>query len=150
MHDSDTPFRSAPRTLRLRVVIGLLIALAMAATLAAEEKPAEGNVIYPRAGTMTSPPAPPAKSDSMQGTLLLLTAAAAGLGGWWLWRQRQTAGGLTAQQRKLSIAESRPLGNRQYLVVADYNGQKFLLGVCPGRIEMLTSLDGRRSEPTEE
>jgi flagellar protein FliO/FliZ len=38
--------------------------------------------------------------------------------------------------------ESRPLGSRQYLVVADYDGRKFLLGVCPGSIEMLTPLDG--------
>jgi hypothetical protein len=26
--------------------------------------------------------------------------------------------------------------------VASYEGRKFLLGVCPGRIDMLTSLDG--------
>ena len=44
--------------------------------------------------------------------------------------------------RRLAIAETRSLGNRQYLVVAAYDGRKFLLGVCPGRIEMLAPLDG--------
>jgi flagellar protein FliO/FliZ len=44
--------------------------------------------------------------------------------------------------RALAVDETRSLGNRQYLVVASYEGKKFLLGVCPGRIEMLSALDG--------
>jgi flagellar protein FliO/FliZ len=44
--------------------------------------------------------------------------------------------------RKLAIAETKSLGNRQYLVVASYEDKKFLLSVCPGRIELLTPLDG--------
>jgi flagellar protein FliO/FliZ len=43
--------------------------------------------------------------------------------------------------RKLNIEESRSLGHRQYLVVASYEGRKFLLGVCPGSIEYLSGLD---------
>ena len=35
----------------------------------------------------------------------------------------------------------RPLGGRQYLVVANYDGKQFLLGVTPGCINLLTSLD---------
>jgi flagellar protein FliO/FliZ len=70
-------------------------------------------------------------------TVALLAAAA---GGWLLWRQKQSSAGIAGAARKLAIAETRSLGNRQYLVVADYDGRKFLLGVCPGRIEMLTPL----------
>jgi flagellar protein FliO/FliZ len=48
--------------------------------------------------------------------------------------------------RSLAIDETRSLGNRQYLVVASYEGKKFLIGVCPGRIDMLSSLDGSSSK----
>jgi flagellar protein FliO/FliZ len=41
---------------------------------------------------------------------------------------------------KLQIEETRSLGNRQYLVVAVYEGQKLLLGVTPGQIQLLTPL----------
>ena len=40
----------------------------------------------------------------------------------------------------LKVEETKPLGNRQFLVVASYEGQKFLLGVVPGRIEFLSAL----------
>lgn len=45
--------------------------------------------------------------------------------------------------RKLNVAETRMLGNRQFLVVAEYEGRKMLLGVCPGRIELLSELGGQ-------
>jgi flagellar protein FliO/FliZ len=45
------------------------------------------------------------------------------------------------------VAESRSLGNRQYLVVADYGKQKFLIGVCAGRISLLSPLDQPDSAP---
>jgi flagellar protein FliO/FliZ len=49
--------------------------------------------------------------------------------------------------RKLNVAETRMLGNRQFLVVAEYEGRKMLLGVCPGRIELLSELGGKSTEP---
>lgn len=42
--------------------------------------------------------------------------------------------------RKLNIEETRSLGGRQFLVVAEYDGQRMLLGVCPGRIDHLCEL----------
>jgi flagellar biogenesis protein FliO len=45
--------------------------------------------------------------------------------------------------RKLNISETRGLGNRQFLVVAEYEDRKMLLGVCPGRIDYLCTLAGR-------
>jgi len=63
-------------------------------------------------------------------------------GGVWVLVQRRKAGpGGGRGGRKLQIDETKPLGNRQYLVVADYNGKKFLLGVTPGRIQMLAPLE---------
>ncbi len=67
-------------------------------------------------------------------TALLLAAA----GVWFILQKRKVPSG--GRGRKLQIDETRPLGNRQYLVVADYDGKKFLLGVTPGRIQMLTPL----------
>ena len=50
-------------------------------------------------------------------------------------------------ERKLHIEESRSLGHRQYLVVAAYEGRRFLLGVCPGSIEYLSGLDSDVTTP---
>lgn len=44
--------------------------------------------------------------------------------------------------RKLEITETRMLGNRQFLMVAEYEGRKMLIGVCPGRIDYLCNLGG--------
>lgn len=48
--------------------------------------------------------------------------------------------------RKLLISETRVLGNRQFLIVAEYESRKMLLGVCPGRIDYLCTL----AEPDRE
>jgi flagellar protein FliO/FliZ len=49
-------------------------------------------------------------------------------------------------ERKLVISEARTLGNRQFLVVAEYENRKMLLGVCPGRIDYLSTLSGGGDE----
>lgn len=50
-------------------------------------------------------------------------------------------------ENKLQISETRILGNRQFLVVAQYEGKKVLLGVCPNRIDYLCDLGGGQEEP---
>ncbi len=47
---------------------------------------------------------------------------------------------------KLKVAETRMLGNRQFIMVVEYEEQKILLGVGPGKIDYLTSLGSYRSE----
>jgi flagellar protein FliO/FliZ len=49
--------------------------------------------------------------------------------------------------RKLRIEETKSVGHRQYLLVAEYEGRRFLLGVCPGRIEYLSGLDSDAAPP---
>ena len=122
-------------------------AFLLAAVLAALAPGARAadDVIYPRTATSAAP----AESTRAGGNLNLLTGllavACAAAGGWLYLRNRRLGpGGLARAERKLTIAESRALGNRQHLVVADYAGRKYLLGVCPGRIELLTPLsDGQ-------
>jgi flagellar protein FliO/FliZ len=116
--------------------------------LHAADKPAAvapGDVIYPRpAGARAAGPA-----DRGSGYTPVLFAAGlmAAAGGWLFWRGRTAPGGAAAL-RKLAIAETKSLGNRQFLVVATYEDRKFLLGVCPGRIDLLTPLEGEtKSRP---
>lgn len=116
----------------------------------AQEKPKEEGIIYPRTAAPTDAPAAAPKRESPNYLLIVLAGGAAAAGGWMLWRQRRTPGGIAGRDsRKLAIAESRSLGNRQYLVVADYEGKKFLLGVCPGSIQMLTPLDEGERDPRD-
>jgi flagellar biogenesis protein FliO len=49
-------------------------------------------------------------------------------------------------ERKLVISEARTLGNRQFLIVAEYENRKMLLGVCPGRIDYLSTLSAGGDE----
>ena len=42
---------------------------------------------------------------------------------------------------KIILSDCRPLGNRQFIIVAQYGMQKHLLGVSPGKIEHLTKLE---------
>lgn len=123
-------------TLLPRLVCGLLLLL-----IAPASSMAQDTVIYPRTAAPAEIPAP-ARSTGSNATLLLLALAAAAAGGWLLWRQRRSPPGLNGREvRKLAISETRSLGNRQYLIVADYDGRKFLLGVCPGRIDLLSPLE---------
>jgi flagellar protein FliO/FliZ len=89
---------------------------------------------------------------SSSGTLTLVAVLVlACAGGWMLWRGRN---GVIANfrpgarvPRNLAVEETRSLGNRQYLVVASYRDKKFLLGVCQGRIDLLSSLDDASAAP---
>jgi flagellar protein FliO/FliZ len=120
----------------------LALLLLCAATLAAADPPAAKNpdlVIYPRAAGEKS--VTPAEPDGWNRAPWLLGALALAAGGtWWLWRSRTRAGFGSRAGHKLAIEETRSLGNRQYLVVAAYEGKKLLLGVTPGRIKLLCEL----------
>jgi flagellar protein FliO/FliZ len=100
---------------------------------------ADDNTIFTPGASRSEAPA--AAGGGLGSVSLVLGLALAGAGAWLLWRQRR---GIPAgrELRSLAIDETRALGNRQFLVVASYEGRKFLLGVCPGRIDMLTPLDG--------
>lgn len=117
----------------------------------AEPRPADA-VIYPKSQSdSASKPAPLHKDDGGRSSLILVVALLlAGAGAWILLQRRKAGPHGSRNLRKLQIDETRPLGNRQYLVVADYEGKKFLLGVTPGQIQMLTALDEKNvSKNTE-
>ncbi len=47
---------------------------------------------------------------------------------------------------RLKIAETRMLGNRQFISVVEYGSQKILIGVGPGKIDYLTTLQNGSGE----
>jgi len=122
---------------RCLVVFAGLLALPLAAPAATAID--ESKIIYPKTGTADAPATAPGGSLGSSTTIVGALVLAAG-GVWLLLRRRaDLATGRAVQS--LAINETRSLGNRQFLVVASYEGRKFLLGVCPGRIEMLAPLD---------
>ena len=100
-----------------------------------------------------SPPSPPAAQPVPQlggntwqiaaylGAMLVLFG-----GGAWLLRNGLPSMQRNKGDRKLNITETRGLGSRQFLVVAEYENRKMLLGVCPGRIDYLCTLSATEPE----
>lgn len=117
-------------------LIALFAFLAASVAFAADDN----KVIFPagNATSSTSAAAAPG-SGSLGNVTLIVGLALAAVGGWFVWRGRLSAP-IGRDQRLLSLSETRSLGNRQYLVVATYENKKFLLGVCPGRIDLLAPL----------
>ena len=121
----------------MRLVRAIFIALA-ALSAAAAFGADDDTVISPRSVARADTPVS-AASGSFNTLSLVAAAALAGAGGWMVWRNRRGSA-VGRDMKSLSVEETRSLGNRQYLVVASYEGKKFLLGVCPGRIDMLSAL----------
>lgn len=114
----------------------ILIALLGGTPLVAAD---DATVFVPKSSRADAPVK--TEGPSLNSISLLLGVALAGVGGWLVLRNRRhPAAG--RDQRALAVDETRSLGNRQYLIVASYAGRKFLIGVCPGRIDLLAPLDG--------
>jgi flagellar protein FliO/FliZ len=125
----------------VRIALALLAAVALSSPrIAADSPAASGPIIYPGTPPATDSRRPEGTGYSVTAAIFITGCAAAGV---WLWlRGRKGGPGPSVRgERKLSIAETRPLGNRQYLIVAAYEGKKYLLSVCPGRIDLLAPLE---------
>jgi flagellar protein FliO/FliZ len=99
----------------------------------------------PRPALAASPrlPASPAIGGTFQLTIYFVLLVALLGGGFYV--MKNGVGFLQPKPkgpRKLDISETRMLGNRQFLIVAEYEQRKMLIGVCPGRIDYLCTLSG--------
>ncbi len=65
---------------------------------------------------------------------------------WFLFRSGILRKNFSKSEGKLKIAETRMLGNRQFLSVVEYGSQKILIGVGPGKIDYLTTLQNSSGE----
>jgi len=134
---------------------GNVVATADAEAPAAEE---DTRMFYPRSGgdAETEDTQSPAAEGifesssassvilSMLGFVLLFGACV--VGGWFLFKRGFLKKPFSKDGGKLKVAESRMLGNRQFLMVVEYEDNKILLGVGPGKIDYLTSLNTYRNE----
>ncbi|EIQ00361.1 flagellar biogenesis protein [Opitutaceae bacterium TAV1] len=66
---------------------------------------------------------------------------AAGAGWFYLKRRGGLFAAARATERRIVIEETRSLGNRQYLVLAGCGRRRFLIGVAPGRIQLIAPVD---------
>ncbi len=78
------------------------------------------------------------------GYLVILAGLAVAV--WFLFKRGVFRKTFANKEGKLKIAESRMLGNRQYIMVVEYEDNKILLGVGPGKIDYLTSLEGYQND----
>lgn len=125
----------------LAVIVGCALFSVGAASANAAD---DDKVIFPGSSPKSETISVP-KSGGLNTVTLLVALALAGAGGWMVWRNRRNTGGARGAQA-LAVEETRALGNRQYLVVASYEGKKFLLGVCPGQINLLSPLENSSDE----
>ena len=130
-----------------RQVAGATLALAALFFASAAFAADDNKIIFPGGASKDTTTVAP--GGSLNTVTLVVGVVLAGVGGWLVWRNRRgTPMGRDLQA--LAINETRSLGNRQYLVVASYEGKKFLLGVCPGSINMLTNLPAASAEGADE
>jgi flagellar biogenesis protein FliO len=64
------------------------------------------------------------------------------------YRGKKILSSIAKSRSKIHISETHSLGNRQFLLVAEYENEKHLLGVSPGAIQHITSLSkaGEKAE----
>ncbi len=140
LHAQDTPAPTAETTIPTPSV---------AAAPAAPTPAAALHLLYPSSNLGTSsnpPPAAPPSAASLLTTFLVLAGLCAG-GYYFLRRHPGFSANFKGGARKLVLSESRPLGNRQFLVVVEYENERMLLGVTPGKIDYLCPLRGSPGEP---
>ena len=77
---------------------------------------------------------------------LLIIMVGCGIVAWYMFRKGVFKKPFKQMEGKLKITENRMLGNRQFLMVVEYEDNKILLGVGPGKIDYLTSLEGYRKD----
>jgi flagellar protein FliO/FliZ len=119
----------------------ILSAMSAYALAASASHAGDGQAIYSPGGV--SSPVSPIHGDPGMGAVTVVGTMLLACAGAWLLLKGRKLPFPGRVVKKLSIDETRSLGSRQYLVVASYEGKKMLLGVCPGRIDLLTPLSGQ-------
>lgn len=149
------------KALRTAAILACAMGAALAARAADRTGPAPSDVIYPRVSDPAAGAAAPAQDGSATQALAPLPAMggvgpAAGYvialvllagGAIYLLKRGSLPRPFSKSEGRLKVLETRMLGNRQFLVVVEYDDAKMLLGVCQGRIEYLTPLAGHPLAP---
>lgn len=110
-------------------------------------------VVYPRGSAPAaeqpaqpaapSPFSPPSTNGGLSQAVAYVAVLGLLVGGAWLLVKRGSLPRPFARSEgRLKVLETKVLGNRQFLMVVEYEDAKMLLGVCQGRIDYLTPLAG--------
>ena len=136
----------------MKLIPVMLMVTALAVPIFAQSTDTGAEVFYPRTsptseeGGSSERPAALAGAPTVvmfAGYAVVLVVLGAGVffflkrGGW-----RQV---VKRSEGRLQVRESRMLGNRQFLMVVEYEDSRLLVGVSPGRIELLTPLSSPHS-----
>ena len=144
-------FFCKPKKRKISFAALIFIALFLAHGLFAAEEPAK--VFYPAASTpstMASPlsAAPTNTAPVLTSVIYLVFLGAMGYVAYVLWRRKVVPQRTKAEKgATLDITTTRPLGNRQFLVVVRYKSKELLLGVGQG---FITRLDESRMAPVNQ
>lgn len=65
---------------------------------------------------------------------------------WYLFKSGFMRKSFAKGEGKLKVSETRMLGNRQFISVVEYGSQKILIGVGPGKIDYLTTLQNSNGD----
>jgi flagellar biosynthetic protein FliO len=145
--------------MRILALIAFLFSLALPSSLAQDETVDQSQIVYPKSApsdeqseSASTPYADlVAEGASPVGMVVTVLGYLIILGGmavvaWYLFKRGVIRKPFANSEGKLKVAESRMLGNRQYIMVVEYEDNRILLGVGPGKIDYLTSLNGYRNE----
>ena len=140
-----TVLRNIPSSVTrwLTVVVGCAVLETVQPMIAADPPPLSSErtadtMLYP-ASSSESPEAPRRSAGSSSATWVFTVLVLGTGAGIWYWRYR--GGSPLRKHGLIAIEDTRPLGNRQFLVVASCDGRRFLLGVAAGNIQLLSPLD---------
>jgi flagellar protein FliO/FliZ len=143
------------KALRLAALLALGLGAASLAGAADRANPAPEEIIFPRTTAESAAadaaagrsaafaPGPMPATGGLASTAGYVVTFGLLLGGAWLLLKRGTfKRAFHKSEGRLQVLETKMLGNRQFLLVVEYDDAKLLLGVCPGRIDYLTPLAG--------
>jgi len=136
------PFCSSSLTRWLIVVVGCAVLETAQPMNAADTLSAARSgdtLLYPTGGPTTADSGSSQASSAFSASWIFVGLVGAAAGGVWYWRRRKQP--VLGRRGTIQIEDTRPLGNRQFLVVASCDGRRFLLGVAGNGIQMLSPLD---------
>ena len=131
-----------------RLPIFLITLAAISAPVFAQDRAKDDPASMLSPDTKLTPRAPtsllaPGNKNTGNGQLVVyfvVLVALAG-GGFFLFKRGMPLRNKLAGENHLRLLETKILGNRQFLVVVQYEDSKMLLGVGPGQIQYLCPLD---------
>ena len=132
----------------MRAFLPVLLSALMAGQLVAQTTDSEAEVFFPRDSADDSSEASDtvrAVSPAGGSTFVMFTGygvvlAVLGVGVFFALKRGGWRNVMKRSEGRLQVSETRMLGNRQFLMVVEYEESRLLVGVSPGRIELLTPL----------